>query len=151
LDPRQGTRFIHHQNTFSIPVAPYYDPYTWAKYGNHILPSAILLNLMENLQTHSLYHNALRHLLCTDLDGNLSTPLNPPTKAKLNEYISTFFRGKSKSTTLGNIFDNYTKKAESRKLFGAKVREIALSATIISLSLFTIFLSRSFQGMSIWS
>jgi hypothetical protein len=29
------------------------------------------------------------------------------------------------------------KKAESRKLFGAKVREIALSATIILLSLFT--------------
>jgi hypothetical protein len=98
-----------------------------------------LLNLMESLQTHSLYHNALRHLLHTDLDGNLSTSLNPPTKAKLNEYLSTFFRGKSKSTTLGNIFDKYMKNPESRKLFGTKVREIALSATIISLSLFTIF------------
>ncbi len=71
-----------------ILLAPYYDRYTWAKYGHHILPSTILLNLMENLQTHSLYCNALRYLLRTDLDRNLSTSMNPPTKAKLNEYVS---------------------------------------------------------------
>ncbi len=64
-----------------IPLAPYNDCYTWAKYGHHILPSTISLNLMENLQTHSTYCNSLRQLLHTDLDGNLSTSLNPPTKA----------------------------------------------------------------------
>ncbi len=63
---------------YPIPLAQYSDRYTWAKYGRHILPSTILLNRMENLQTHSLYHNALQQLLCTDLDGNLSTSLNPP-------------------------------------------------------------------------
>ena len=61
-----------------ILLAPYYDCYIWAKYGHHILPSTILLNWNENLQTHSLYPNALRQLLHTDLDGNLSTSLNPP-------------------------------------------------------------------------
>ena len=66
---------------YPIPLAPYYDRYTWAKHDHHILPSTILLNLMENLQTHSLYRNALQQLLHTDLDGNLSTSLNPPTKA----------------------------------------------------------------------
>jgi hypothetical protein len=99
---------------YPIPLTQYYDRYTWAKYGHHILPSTILLNLIENLQTHSLYCNALRHLLCTDLDGNLSTSLNPPTKAELTEYLSTFFRGKSKFTTLGNIFEKYMKNLESR-------------------------------------
>ncbi len=80
---------------YPIPLAVYTDRYTWAKYGHHILPSTILLNRNENLQTHSLYCNALQQLLHTDLDGNLSTSLNLPTKAKLNEYVSTFFRGKS--------------------------------------------------------
>ncbi len=90
---------------YPIPLALYSDRYTWAKYGRHILPSTISLNRIENLQTHSLYRNALQQLLRTDLDRNLSTSLNPPTKAKLNEYLSTFFRGNSKNTTLGDTFD----------------------------------------------
>ena len=69
---------------YLISLAPYYDRYIWAKYGHHMLPSTILLNLMENLQTHSTYCNSLWQLLCTDLDGNLSISLNPSTKAKLN-------------------------------------------------------------------
>jgi hypothetical protein len=105
---------------YPIPLALYTDCYTWAKYGHHILPSTISLNRNENLQTHSLYRNALQQLLCTYLDGNLSTSLNPPTKAKLDKYLSTFFRGKSKSTTLGDTFDEYIKNPESRELFGAK-------------------------------
>jgi hypothetical protein len=109
-------------------LAVYTDRYTWAKYGHHILPSTILLNQNENLQTRSLYRNALQQLLCTDLDGNLSTSLNPPTKAKLDEYVSTFFRGKSKSTTL----------------FGAKIKEIALTATIIPRSLFINVFAKKF-------
>ena len=66
---------------YPILLAQYYDHYTWANYGHHLLPSTILLNAMENLQTHSTYCNTLQQLLCTDLDGNLSTSLNPPTKA----------------------------------------------------------------------
>ena len=107
---------------YPIPLGLYTDRYTWAKYGHHILPSTILLNLIENLQTHSLYCNALRHLLCTDLDGNLSTSLNPPPKDKLDEYLSTFVREKSKNTTLGDTFDKYIKNPESRELFGAKIK-----------------------------
>jgi hypothetical protein len=79
-----------------------------------------LLNRIENLQTHSLYRNALQQLLRTDLDVNLSTSLNPPTKAKLDKYLSTFFRGKSKTTTLGDTFDEFMNNQESRELFGTK-------------------------------
>jgi hypothetical protein len=96
------------------------------------------------LQTHGLYRNALQQLLCTELDGNLSTPLNPPTRAKLDEYLSTLFRGKSKTTTLGDTFDKFMKNSESKELFGAKVKEIALSATIIPLSLFTNLFTKKF-------
>ncbi len=129
---------------YHIPLAVYTDHYTWEKYGHHILPSTILLNQNENLQTNSLYHNALQQLLCTDLDGNLSTSLNPPIKAKLAEYLSTFFRGKSKTTTLGDTFDKFMKNPESRELFGAKIKEIALSAMIIPFSLFTILFVKKF-------
>ncbi len=105
---------------YPIPLAVFTDYYTWAKYGCHILPSTILLNQIENFNTHGLYCNALQQLLRTDLDGNLSTSLNPPTKAKLDKYVSTFFRGKSKTTTLGDNFDKFMKNPESRELFGAK-------------------------------
>jgi hypothetical protein len=98
---------------YPIPLAFYMYCYTWAKYGRHILSSTISLDWIENFQTHSLYRNALQQLLCTDLDGNLSTSLNPPTKAKLNEYLSTFVREKSKNTTLGDTFDEYIKNPES--------------------------------------
>ncbi len=64
------------ETCYLILLAVYCDRYTRAKYGCHILPSTILLNRNENLQTHSLYHNALQQLLHTDLDGNLSTSLH---------------------------------------------------------------------------
>ncbi len=126
-----------------IPLARYYDRYTWRKYGHHILPSTISLNRIENFNTHGLYRNALQQLLCTDLDGIFSTSLNPPT-TKLDKYLSTFFRGKSKTTSLGNTFDKFMKNPESKELFGAKVKKIALSATIIPLSLFTNLFTKKF-------
>jgi hypothetical protein len=51
---------------YPIPLASYYDRYTWAKYGHHLLPSTISLNVMENLQTHSTYCNSLQQLHHTD-------------------------------------------------------------------------------------
>jgi hypothetical protein len=44
----------------------------------------------------------------------------------------------------GNTFDKYTEKPESRKLFIHEVRETALSATIIPLSLFTNLFIKKF-------
>jgi hypothetical protein len=71
--------------------------------------------------------------------------LNPPTKAKLDKYVSTFSGGNSKNTTLGDTFDKYIKNPESRELFRAKIKEIAMSATIIPLSLFTNLFAKKFQ------
>jgi len=122
---------------YPIPLAFYMYRYTWAKYGHRILPSTISLNQIENLQTHSLYRIALQQLLRTDLDGNLSTSLNPPTKAKLDEYLSTV-------VTLGDSFDEFFKNPESRELFEAKIKEIATSATIIPLSLFINLFAKKF-------
>ncbi len=79
----------------------------WVKYGHFILPSTISLNAMENFQTHRTYRNALWQLLCTDLDGNLSTSLNPPTKAKLNEYLSTFFKNAQNYETRQYLWQIY--------------------------------------------
>ena len=50
----------------------------------------------------------------------------------------------SKATTQSKNFEEYTEKPESRKLFIAKVKEIALSATIIPLSLFTNLFVKNF-------
>ncbi len=65
-------------------------------------------------------------------------------KAKLNEYLSTFPGGNSKNTTLGDTFDKYIKNPESRELFGAKIKKIALSAMIIPLSLSTNLFAKKF-------
>ena len=122
---------------YPILLAQYHDCYLWGKFGHSLLPPMILLNARQNLQLRSTYCNTLQQLLCIDLDGNLSTPMNPPTEAKLKEYVSILFRGMFNTTTQGKIFDKHMKKSESRQLIIKKVREIALSAMIFPLSIFT--------------
>ncbi len=50
----------------------------------------------------------------------------------------------SKTTTLGEAFDEHMEKPEPRKAIIAKVRESALSVTIIHLSLFTNLFVKKF-------
>ena len=156
FDIKQLTQDME-QNLFTITthypilLAQYHDCYSWGKFGHSLLPPMILLNARQNLQLRSTYCNTLQQLLCIDLDGNLSTPMNPPTEAKLKEYVSILFRGMFNTTTQGKIFDKHMKKSESRQLIIKKVREIALSAMIFPLSIFTFYSTWGFQSMIFWN
>ncbi len=93
------------QNLFSfgteypIPVAFYYDCYTWAKYGKIILPSTISLEEREKIALHSTFWKSFQRFLCIDLDGNLSSSPSAPVKQRLGKYLSTLFEGQSDTAT----------------------------------------------------
>ncbi len=67
-----------------IPMLMYGDSFQWAKYGHLILPSNIDLTSNNKAGLHQTFWNSLIEFLCTDLDGNLSSTLNPLTASKLD-------------------------------------------------------------------
>jgi len=46
-----------------------------------------------------MYRNFLRDFLRVDLEGNISKTLDVSTKSKLNEYLSSLFKGISETAT----------------------------------------------------
>jgi hypothetical protein len=53
------------------------------------------------------FRNSLIELFCTDLDGNLSSTLNPLTASKLDHYFSSLQEGLSETANKGQIFDQH--------------------------------------------
>ena len=82
-----------------IPLAIYDDHYTWAKYGCLILHEVFKLNEVQNSSILGMYRNFLRDFPCVDLEGNISKTLDVSTKSKLNEYLSSLFKGISETAT----------------------------------------------------
>jgi hypothetical protein len=80
------------QTNMPIPMLVYGDSFQWAKYGDHILPSNLNLTSNNKAGLHQTFWNSIIEFLCTDLDGNLSSTLNPLTASKLDHYLSTFLR-----------------------------------------------------------
>jgi len=125
-----------------IPLAVYDDRYTWAKYGRLILPQG--MNIKPNFQTLRTYHLFLRDFLCIDLEGNISKPLDVSTISKISDYLTSLFDG-SGSTTREATFDECMKTAEKKEVIIKTVREIAVSATSIPLSIFTNLFHQRFS------
>ncbi len=79
-------------NTFSlrlelpIPFSVFGDSYSWAKYGDHILPSILSLSSREKVKLHDPFQKCLLALLQTDLDGDLYSTPNRHTSAKTKLY-----------------------------------------------------------------
>ena len=69
-----------------IPMLVYGDSFQWEKYGHHILPSSLDLTSNNKAGLHRTFQNSLIEFLCTDLDGNLSSNLNPQISSKLDHY-----------------------------------------------------------------
>jgi len=82
-----------------IPLAIYDDGYTWVEYGHLILPEVFKLNEVQNSSILGMYPNFLRDFLRVDLEVNISKTLNVSTKSKLNEYLSSLFKGISETAT----------------------------------------------------
>jgi hypothetical protein len=132
------------QNLFSfgteypIPVAFYCDRYTWAKYGK-ILPSTISLEEREKTALHSTFRNSFQQFLCIDLDGNLSSSPSACVKGRLGKYLCTLFEGQLKTATKAVMFTALVNEPQHKEDFIKQITKIALSATIIPLSIFTQF------------
>jgi len=90
-----------------IPMIVYGDSFQWAKYGHHILPPSLDLTSLNKGSLHQTFWNSLIEFLCTDLDGNLSSTLNPLTASKLDHYLSRLFEGLSETANKGEIFDQH--------------------------------------------
>jgi hypothetical protein len=67
-----------------IPMLVYGDSFQWEKYGHHILPPSLDLTSLNKGSLHQTFHNSLIEFLRTDLDGDLSSTLNPLTASRLD-------------------------------------------------------------------
>jgi hypothetical protein len=120
-------------------MAFYFDHYTWAKYGKIILPSTIFLEERAKTLLHSTFWKSFQQFLCIDLDGNLSSSPSTRVKQRLGKYVSTLFKGQSETATQTEMFAAWVNEPQHKEDFIKQITKIALSATIIYLSIFTQF------------
>ena len=115
------------------------------KNGHHILPTSLDLTSNNKAGLHQTFQNSL----CTDLDGNLSSTLNPLTASKLDHYLSRLFEGLSETANKGEIFDQHLLNEKSKDHFIHEIVDIALFATQIPLSIFINLFKQRFEKHSI--
>jgi len=109
-------------------------------------PSSVLkLNELHNSSILGMCRNFLRDFLCVDLEGNITNTLDVSTKSKLNEYLSSLFKGLSGTATTEKTFDEYLNTAEKKAQIFERLLEIAVSATTIPLSIFTNLFHQRFS------
>jgi hypothetical protein len=83
----------------------YGDSFQWAKYGHHILPPSLDLISLNKGSLHPTFWNSLIECLCTELDGNLPSTLNPLNASKLDHHLSSLQEGLSEIANKGKNFD----------------------------------------------
>jgi hypothetical protein len=75
--------------------------------------------------------NSLIEFLHTDLDGNLSSNLNPLIASKLDHHLSRLLEGLSETGSKGKMFDQHLLNEKSKDYFIDEIVDIALFATQI--------------------
>jgi hypothetical protein len=126
----------------------YGDSFQWAKYGHHILPPSLDFISLNKGSLHQTFWNPLIEFLHTDLDGNLSSTLNPLTASRLDQYLSRLQEGLSETANKGKIFDQQMLHQKSKDYFIAEIACIALFATQIPQSIFTNLFHQRFEKHS---
>jgi hypothetical protein len=126
----------------------YGDSFQVVKYGHHILPSSLDWTNHNKGSLHQTFWNSLIEFLCTDLDGNLSSTLNPLTASRLDHHLSSLQEGLSETANKGKIFDQQIVLQKSTDYSIAQIAHIALLATQIPLSIFTNLFHQRFEKHS---
>jgi hypothetical protein len=85
----------------------YGDSFQWKKHGHHILPSNLDLTSNNKAGLHQTFWNSLIEFLHTDLDGNLSSNLNPLIAFQLDHYLSKLLEGLTETGSKGEIIDQH--------------------------------------------
>ncbi len=83
------------------------DSLEWAKYGHHILPLSLDLASHNKASLNQTFWNSLIDFLRTDLDGNLSSNLNPQISSTLDHCLPRLLEGVSETGNNGKMFDQY--------------------------------------------
>jgi hypothetical protein len=99
-----------------ISLLVYGDSFLWAKYGHHILPPSLDLTSLNKGSLRQTFWESLIQFLCTDLDGNLSSTLNPLPTSRLNQYLSGLQGGLSETANKGKIFDQQMLHQKSKQI-----------------------------------
>ena len=133
-----------------IPLAIYDDHYTWAKYGRLIIPQGLKLNEKQYSSIRSMYRTVLQDFLRVDLEGNISNTLDVSTKSKLNEYLSSVFKGLSETATTEITFDEYLNTAEKKGTDIRKIIGICLQQAFL-FPYSPIYFTRGSRSMLIWN
>jgi hypothetical protein len=89
-----------------IPMFVYGDSFQWEKYGHNILPPSLDLTNLNKAGLHQTFWESLIEFLCTDLDGNLSSTLNPLTASRLHQYLLGLQEGLSETANKGEFLIN---------------------------------------------
>jgi hypothetical protein len=103
------------------------------------------LTSLNKAGLHRTFWESLIQFLCTDLDGNLSSTLNPLTASKLDQYLSKLFEGLSETANKSKIFDQHFLNEQSKDHFIDEIVDIVLFATQIPLSIFTNLFHQRFK------
>jgi hypothetical protein len=131
-----------------IPMLAYGDFFQWAKDGHHILLSSLDLTSQNKGSLHRTFQNSLIEFHRTDFDGNLSSTLNLLTASRLDQYLSGLQEGLSETANKGKFFDQQILNQQSKHQFIEDINDIALFATPIPLSIFTILFHQRFKKHS---
>jgi hypothetical protein len=126
----------------------YGDSFQWVKYGHLILPSNLDLTSNNKGSLHQTFRNSFIEFLHTDIDGNLSSTLNPVTASKLDHYLSRLQDGLSETANKGKNFDQKMLHQKSKHQFIEDIGDIALFATQIPLSISTNLFHQRFEQQS---
>ncbi len=97
---------------------------------------------------HQTFWNSLIEFLGTDLDGNLSSTLNPLTALRLDQYLSSLREGLSETANKGKKFNQQMWHQKSKIQFIDEIMGIALFATQIPLFIFTNLFKQRFEKHS---
>ncbi len=117
----------------------------------YILLSSLDLTSHNKASLHQTFWNSLIEFLRTDLYGNLSSFLSFLTVFKLDYHLSSLLECLSGTANKGKIFDQHMLSAKSKHQLIDEIVDIALFATRIPLSIFTIFSIRGLKRIQCWN
>jgi hypothetical protein len=95
---------------------------------------------------HHAFWNSLIEFLHTDLDGNLSSNLNPQISSKLDHYLARLLEGLSETRSKGKMFNQHLLNEKMQRLLHQK--DSGHFATKISPSIFTNLFHQRFEKHS---
>ncbi len=146
-----------------IPLMPYGDRYTWAKYGHFILHNRIIPSdnsaagsgdespetpnkhfMADNMNSLTVNHcDCLILFLQTDPDSAASFIVDASSTRLIDEFVNKIFQSLTKGTEKGYFFDAFIEQNSDFTV--SSICVIAKEATKIPLSIFTDLFHNPFK------